>query len=148
MQVSTFANAVWAPLLGPDTDVDNIEWGDGTHEPHGVAVDGEGNIIFADAESHRICKISPDGNVSTLAGSGSADWGDGQGTQAHFYCPYGVAVDGNDNIIVADFGNHRIRKISPDGNVSTLAGSGSADWGDGQGTQAHFNDPYGVAVDG
>ena len=96
MQVSTFANAVWAPLLGTDTDVDNIEWGDSdsTHDPIGVAVDGEGNIIFADVESHCICKISPDGNVSTLAGSGSADWGDGQGTQAHFYCPYGVAVDG------------------------------------------------------
>ena len=51
MQVSTFANAVWAPLLGPDTDVDNIEWGDGTHEPHGVAVDGEGNIIVADVKA-------------------------------------------------------------------------------------------------
>ena len=75
-----------------------------------MAVDGDGNIIVADRRNHRIRKISPDGNVSTLAGSGSADWGDGQGTQAHFHCPYGVAVDGEGNIIVAD-GNQRIRKI-------------------------------------
>ena len=116
--------------------------------PTGVAVDGDGNIIVADMGNNCIRKISPDGNVSTLAGSGTADWGDGQGTQAHFDHPNGVAVDGDGNIIVADTGNHRIRKISPDGNVSTLAGSGEEGFVDGQGVQAEFNCPSGVAVDG
>ena len=89
-----------------------------------------------------------EGTASTLAGSGSEDFGDGQRVQAHFHRPCGVAVDGEGNIIVADMDNHRIRKISPDGNVSTLAGSGSADFGDGQGVEAHFRYPWGVAVDG
>ena len=86
--------------------------------------------------------------VSVVAGSGEAGFGDGQGAQAHFNEPASVAVDGDGNIIVADIFNHRIRKISPDGNVSTLAGSGEAGFGDGQGAQAHFCSPGGVAVDG
>ena len=86
--------------------------------------------------------------VSVLAGSGSAGHADGNGTQASFHHPTGVAVDGDGNIIVADHGSHRIRKISPDGSVSTLAGSGSAAHADGHGTQASFQTPHGVAVDG
>jgi hypothetical protein len=62
--------------------------------------------------------------VPVTAGSGRNFWRDGQGTHAHFNRPDGVAVDGNGNRIVADMLNHRIRKISPDGNVSTLTGSG------------------------
>ena len=86
--------------------------------------------------------------VSVLAGSGSAGHADGNGTQASFHHPTGVAVDGDGNIIVADHGSHRIRKISPDGSVSTLAGSGTAGHADGNGTQASFHNPFGVAVDG
>jgi glucose/arabinose dehydrogenase len=87
------------------------------HAPTGVAVDGDGNIIVADYGSHRIRKISPDGSVSTLAGSGTAGHADGHGTQASFHTPRGVAVDGDGNTIVADYGSHRIRKISPDGSA-------------------------------
>ena len=72
--------------------------------------------------------------VSVLAGSGSAGHADGNGTQASFHNPWGVAVDGDGNIIVADQGSHRVRKISPDGSVSTLAGSGTAGHVDGHGT--------------
>jgi sugar lactone lactonase YvrE len=118
------------------------------HYPRGVAVDGKGSIIIADSGNHRVRKVTPDGTVSTLAGSGSAGFADGAGAAAQFYCPFGVAVDGEGSIIIADWGNHRVRKLTPDGTVSTLAGSGRAGFADGAGAAAQFNHPYGVAVDG
>ena len=117
-------------------------------DPRGGAVDRDGNIIVADMSNHRIRKVTPDGTVTTLAGSGSPSFADGQGSSAHFNCPRGVAVDGDGNVIVADMGNHRIRKITPNGTVTTLAGSGNASFGDGQGAFAHFGNPGSVAVDG
>jgi sugar lactone lactonase YvrE len=116
--------------------------------PQGVAVDGEGNIIVAEFGNHRVRKITPDGTVSTLAGSGSAGFADGAGAAAQFNCPIGVAVDGEGSIIIADQWNNRVRKITPDGTVSTLAGSGRQGFADGAGADAQFNLPYGVAVDG
>ena len=118
------------------------------YNPRGVAVDGEGNVIVAHMSSHRIRKITPDGTVSTFAGSGNATFADGQGSSAHFYSPNGVDVDGEGNVIVADRSNHRIRKITPDGTVTTVAGSGNATFADGQGSSAHFYNPNVVAVDG
>ena len=118
------------------------------NNPCGIALDADGNIIVADQSNHRIRKITPDGDVSTLAGSGAASFADGQGTKAHFQSPTGIALDADGNIIVADQSNHRIRKITPEGDVTTLAGSGSASFADGSGTQANFNSPQGVAVDG
>jgi sugar lactone lactonase YvrE len=118
------------------------------NSPTGVAMDGEGSIIITDQGNHRVRKISPDGTVSTLAGSGSRGFVDGAGAAAQFNFPYGVAVDGEGSIIIADYGNQRVRKITPDGTVSTLAGSGSAGFADGAGAAAQFNGPYGVAVDG
>jgi sugar lactone lactonase YvrE len=116
--------------------------------PRGPAVDGEGNIIIADMGNHRVRKISPDGTVSTLAGSGRAGFADGAGAAAQFNQPYGAAVDGEGNIIIADMGNHRVRKLTRDGTVSTLAGSGSAGFADGAGAAAQFKNPRGAAVDG
>jgi sugar lactone lactonase YvrE len=116
--------------------------------PEGVAVDGEGSIIIADCSNHRVRKITRDGTVSTLAGSGRAGFADGAGAAAQFNRPEGVAVDGEGNIIIGDYCNHRVRKITPDGTVSTLAGSGRAGFADGAGAAAQFNGPWGVAVDG
>jgi sugar lactone lactonase YvrE len=116
--------------------------------PAGVSLDGSGNVYVADTSNHRIRKISPSGEVITLAGSGSSAFADGQGTSASFDAPSGIAVDGSGNVYVADTSNHRIRKISPSGEVITLAGSGSSAFADGQGTSASFDAPSGIAVDG
>jgi serine/threonine-protein kinase len=114
--------------------------------PRSVSADEIGNIYVADTGNNRICKITSDGNVTTLAGSGISDYADGRGTDACFREPEGVALDTSGNIYVADTGNHRIRKITPDGNVTTLAGSGKIDCKDGPGKFACFYSPKGVAV--
>ena len=117
------------------------------YNPTGVAVDGAGNVYVADLSNHRIRKITTSGVVSTLAGSGTSGYTDGTGTSAKFSYPTGVAVDGAGNVYVADLFNHRIRKITTSGVVSTLAGSASG-YADGTGTSAQFSYPTGVAVDG
>ncbi len=115
--------------------------------PYGVAVDSSGTIYVGDGLSYLVRKITPAGVVTTLAGSGVAGFTDGTGTTAQFNRPDGVAVDSSGTVYVADAYNHRIRKITPAGVVTTLAGSGVAGFTDGTGTTAQFNYPYGVAVD-
>jgi sugar lactone lactonase YvrE len=115
-------------------------------DPYGVAVDEAGNIYIADAgDNNRIRKLTPGGATSTLAG-GKEGFADGPGAQAMFNTPSGVAIDGKGNLYVADTGNNAIRKVAPDGTVSTLAGSGVAGTADGKGREAQFNGPVGVAV--
>lgn len=116
--------------------------------PIDLAVDSSGNVYVGDHGGHRIRKISPSGVVTTLAGSGVAGYVDGNGTAAQFNNPNGVALDASGNVYVADQANQRIRKISPAGVVTTLAGSGNASFSDGTGTAVSFNVPCGIAVDG
>jgi hypothetical protein len=118
--------------------------------PNGVAVDGAGNVYVADSSNNTIRKVTAAGVVTTLAGlaetTGSAD---GTGSDARFYRPSGVAVDEAGNVYVADSGNETIRKVTPAGAVTTLAGqAGNLGSADGPGSAARFHDPRGVAVDG
>lgn len=115
--------------------------------PIGVAVDSGSNIYVCDTDNHKIRKITPNGVVTTIAGSGKAGAEDGNSSVASFNQPLGIAVDGMGNIYVTEDKNHKIRKITPNGFVSTLAGSGKAGAEDGYGTTASFNIPFGVAVD-
>ncbi len=116
--------------------------------PFGVAVDGSGNVYVADADNNRIRIVSAAGLVSTLAGSGVVGSADGLGPVASFRNPSGVTVDGAGNVYVADTCNHKIRKISPGGLVTTFAGSGVAGSSDGTGTAASFANPVGLATGG
>jgi sugar lactone lactonase YvrE len=118
--------------------------------PEGVAVGADGNIYVADTQNFSIRKITADGVVTTLAGSsGLAGSADGTGAAAQFANPTSVAVDGDGNVYVADADNDTIRKITPAGVVTTLAGSaGQIGDDDGTGAAARFNSPEGVAVDG
>ena len=114
--------------------------------PSGVTVDAEGSVYVTDYFNHRIRKITATGEMSILAGAGTSGSADGAGTAAQFYSPTGVTADSSGNVYVADLGNHRIRKITATGEVSTLAGS-TRGFRDGDGTAAEFDGPAGVAVD-
>jgi sugar lactone lactonase YvrE len=115
--------------------------------PFGVALDGAGNVYVADSQNCRIRKVAPAGGVTTAAGSGVCGFADGAATVARFSYPTGVAVDAPGNVYVADMQNHRIRKVSPAGDVTTLAG-GADGYADGVGAGALFSHPASVAVDG
>ncbi|HVV56357.1 MAG TPA: SMP-30/gluconolactonase/LRE family protein, partial [Mucilaginibacter sp.] len=121
--------------------------------PEGIASDNKGNLYVADCYNNTIRKIDAGGMVTTLAGKpakpgkhnkGSAD---GKGPAASFSHPCGIAVDGNGNVYVADVGNNKIRKITPDGTVTTVAGTGLPGAANGDALQASFYKPFGVAVD-
>ncbi|MFY8000448.1 MAG: hypothetical protein ACOVSW_17770, partial [Candidatus Kapaibacteriota bacterium] len=116
-------------------------------DPHGVAVDALGNVYVADANNHRIRKITSAGVVSTLAGSGVAGFADGLGAAAQFNTPVGIALDASGNVYVADGSNHRIRKISPSGMVITIAGTGTLGFADGAAGVAQFNAPCAIVLD-
>jgi sugar lactone lactonase YvrE len=117
-------------------------------QPCGVAVAGDSNVIVADTSNHRILKITPQGHVSTLAGTEVKGHRDGEGTTALFNYPSDVTVDRDSNVIVADTSNNCIRNITSQGHVSTLAGIGVQGHRDGEGIVDKFYHPYGVAVDG
>lgn len=118
-------------------------------EPRGVAVDAAGNLIVADAENNTIRRITPAGEVVTVAGTaGTAGSADGIGAAARFDFPVAVAADAAGNVYVTDTLNHTIRKITPAGQVTTLAGlARTLGSSDGAGGAARFHGPSAVTVD-
>jgi sugar lactone lactonase YvrE len=131
--------------------------------PSGVAVDASGNIYIADQQNNRIRKVDTSGTITTVAGNGTAGYsGDGgPATSAELDSPSGVAVDSSGNLYIADSLNSVIRKVSPSGAITTVAGNGYNRLGTGQpgfndggysgdggpATSAELNNPYAVAVD-
>ncbi|MCX6954672.1 MAG: immunoglobulin domain-containing protein, partial [Verrucomicrobia bacterium] len=142
--VTTFAGTAGSP-----GSADGIGSAARFNSPSGVAVDGSGNIYVADTNNHVIRGISQAGNVITLAGTaGATGSADGLGTAARFNYPFAVAVDTFGTLYVADTFNHMIRRIAPNGTVSTVAGSaGIRGTADGSGAGARFAFPMGLVVD-
>lgn len=128
---------------GPATDATMME-------PYGLALDAAGNLYISDWSAHVVRKVATDGRISTVAGSGVAGYsGDGGGAaSAQLNMPAGMSVDAAGNLYIADFGNHRIRRVTPGGTISTVAGNGQAtSAGDGlPATQASIAYPYDVLV--
>jgi len=122
------------------------------NSPLAVAVDGDGNLYIADTGNSRIRKVTPAGAISTIAGGRSAGFsGDGgPATTAELHFPRGVAVDSAGSLYIADSENNRIRKVTPAGIISTVAGNGNAGYsGDGgPATDAQLRSPFGVSLDG
>lgn len=148
----TSSGLVWtvAGVAGGLGSADGTGSGARFNEPAGVAVDGSGNVYVADARNYTIRKVTASGVVTTLAGLADG-WGnaDGSGSGARFKYPSGLALDGSGNVYVADRYNHTIRKVTPSGVVTTLAGvPGTSGRVDGTGSEARFNSPSGVALDG
>ncbi len=125
------------------------------HGPEGVAVDQQGNVFVADTFSYTVRKITPAGVVTTIAGlAGTKGSADGKGSAARFDVPIGIAIDGHGILYVADggfdtfTGNSTVRKVTPDGTVTTLAGlAGQLGHADGKGSAARFYYPVGIAAD-
>ncbi len=124
------------------------------NQPQALVVDAQGNIFVADQYNNAIRKIDMNGNVTTFAGNGTMGYVDGTGGPngtAEFDFPTGLAFDGQGNLLVADQYNNRVRKIDVNGNVTTVAGNGTAGFVDGTGGvngTAEFNIPASLVVDG
>lgn len=117
--------------------------------PEGIAVDSKGNLYVTEYANSTVRRIAPDGSTTTLAGRpGATGSKDGPGREALLSHPHGLAVGADMTVYVSDMKNHAIRRISPSGDVSTIAGkAGEEGTADGPGEAARFCQPEGVAVD-
>jgi sugar lactone lactonase YvrE len=148
-QVSTFAGT------GQPGTQDGTGQAASFEIPNRITIDGEGNLYVTEGRfldfgertyGFRVRRVTPKAEVTTLAGTGEPGYRDGPTLTAQFDVPIGIAVDGQGSIYVADTGAHRIRLISPDGILSTVAGSGIAGYADGPATIAQFWYPTDIAV--
>ena len=130
------------------------------NEPHGIALDGSGNLYISDRFNHRIRKVDASGTITTVAGSGATGSGEGgfsgdggAATDARLNLPRGIALDGSGNLYIADTKNHRIRKVDASGTITTVAGSddtgvfGGFSGDGGPATDAQLAFPHGIALD-
>ena len=119
--------------------------------PVGLDLDAAGNLYVADFDNHTVRKITPGGTISRVAGTGTQGYsGDnGPATAARMSSPADVAVDGAGNVFIAEFNGHRVRKVSPGGTITTVAGTGTQGYSgtDGPATAAQMSSPAGVDVD-
>lgn len=138
--VSTFAGS------GVEGSIDGIGVLASLHHPSSITIDTSGNLYVSEWGSHKIRKISSAGVVTTLAGGGIYGV-DGIGSIAGFALPGGLTIDTSGNLYVADIHSNKIRKITPNGVVTTFAGTGIAGSLDGLLATATFDRPFGVAID-
>jgi sugar lactone lactonase YvrE len=146
--IHTVAGGVYFPS---EYNGDNIPATSATlYDPAGVAVDAAGNVYIADSGHMRIRKVGTDGIIRTVAGSGgNYEFGGdgGPATAAKLNDPYSVALGGDGSLYIGDHGNHRVRKVLPDGTIITIAGGGDGKRQFGPATKAELGDPISVAVD-
>ena len=138
-----------AGLAGQAGSADGLGSAARFYFPRGIALDARGGAWVADSSNHTVRHISASGQVRTVAGlAGQKGQADGVGSHARFDSPNGLAVNAQGDVLVADYGNHSIRRISPEGVVTTLAGlAGQAGSADGMGSAARLNAPRGIAID-
>jgi sugar lactone lactonase YvrE len=141
--VSTFAGDLYAAHGTADGTGTSARF----YMPLGIAIDGNDNIYVADSQNSLIRKITSAGVVSTVAGTGIPGSADGNGQAASFNTPWGITTDPDGNLFILDPGNSNIRKITPNGDVTTFAGNGSISSLDGPALSASFNGLIGMVRD-
>jgi RHS repeat-associated protein len=145
-----------------DGIITRVPWSGSLSDPKGMTVDAQGNLYIADTRDHRIRKVTPNGITTTVAGTYDVRWGGQQGfsgdgglaTAARLSYPFGLAIDEQGNLYIGDSSNHRVRKVTPAGIISTVAGIGGVAGGaggfsgdGGLATAAMLNYPRGLALD-
>lgn len=117
------------------------------NNPTGIALASDGTLYVADSNNNCIRKVAPSGEVTTVAGASAPGLVDGNREIARFNYPCGLALDGQGNLLVGEILNHTIRRVAPDGVVTTLAGGGELDaFTDGPGSEAYFSGPIGITM--
>lgn len=142
----------WGIVAGSPAGTAGSANGTGTaatfNGPNGMVKDSQGNLYVSDYTNQVVRKITPQGVVTTFVGAmGTSGFADATGTAAKINNALQMVIDANDNLYLADGGNHRIRKITPGGEVTTIAGAGTAGSVDGAALSATFNVPSGIALD-
>ncbi len=146
VDLKTSKSSIIAGTDGASGSADGSSYEAQFNGPVGVACGEDGSIYVADTYNDRIRVISRDGRVRTLAGGSEPGFADGMGPDARFDTPCGIAITGDGSLLVADTGNHRIRRLELNGRVTTIAGAGEAEERNGAPSEAAFDEPTAIAV--